>query len=185
MPNTNHELQKTLAWYVGKGQAGNHLYVGFMYKEPVEGDNDYNEPSASSYKRVAINTVTPGQTNYNTVNVFGSVTISGGVASVSNSQQVTFPETWDPTTVNAETGKPGVVQPWVEPTDDNGKRELRYVGLFDAATGGNLVAYERLETPLRPGYDQNGNLQSTIAIIRIGDLTIRLSNAPADTPAAG
>lgn len=184
MPNTNYELQKTLAWYVGKGTAGNHLYVGFMYRAPAEGDTSYNEPSASSYERVAINTVTPGQPQLNTVNVFGSVTISGGVASVANAQQVTFNETWDKDTVNTETGKPGVVQPWVEPTDDNEKYELRYVGLFDAKTGGNLVAYEELETPLRPGYDQNGNLQSTIAIIRIGDLTIRLSNAPADTTPA-
>lgn len=181
MPNTNYELQKTLSWYVGKGQAGNHLYVGFMYKAPTEGDTDYNEPSASSYARVAINTVTPGQSQTNTVNVFGSVAISNGVASVANKDQISFNETWDPTTVNSETGKPGVVQPWVEPTNANGKYELRYVGLFDSKTGGNLVAYEELETPLRPGYDQNGNLQSTIAIIRIGDLTIKLSNAPAET----
>lgn len=154
---TNLGAKRILSWFTGVSTYnGNPLYVGFSKTTPTIAGTGVTEPSNSSYSRVALNTRSYSGSSGTTV--FGPVADEADGGSVKNSLQITFPETYD----NTEK----IVQDWGECT---------HVCLFGSATGSDLLAFEELTTPIHPG----NNLVSTIAIIRPGDMSISLKNAPA------
>lgn len=152
---TNFGAKKLLSFFTGvQVYSGSPLYMGFSKTEPTKAGTNVTEPTNTSYKRALLNNKSYGSSNGSTV--FGAVQDAEDGGSTSNAVQITFPETWD-NTENA-------VQDW---------GVLPYVCLFDAATGGNLLAFEQLTEPIHPGE----NNISTIAIVRVGDMNISISNA--------
>jgi hypothetical protein len=145
---------KILTWFTGKSESANSLYVGLSSTEPTVAGANVTEPTVSSYKRVAVAT----KESSSLKSIFDSPVNGLNGSSITNKEQVLFQETYNNATKT--------VEDW---------GELSYICLFSAATGGSLLAYQALETPIHPG----ANGESSIPIIRIGDATIEITNPTA------
>lgn len=142
--------KKLLTWFVGKNSAGSTLYAGLSSTEPTIAGANVTEPSATSYARTLV-----ARGSGSTYSAFGTASDTINGSEVVNIEQIYFPETYNTSTK--------VVEDW---------GTLNYICLFDAQTGGNLIAFQALPTPIHPGADG----ESTIPIIRIGDAKISIEN---------
>jgi hypothetical protein len=142
--------QKLLNWFCGRSTSYSILYAGLSSTEPTVAGANVNEPKVNSYGRV--------QVAYNGSSKFGAPTNNISGSQVVNNAQIYFPETYNSAS--------DTVEDW---------GELGWICLFDAASGGNLIAFDALPAKIHPG----GNGESTIPIIRVGDAKITLGNADA------
>lgn len=152
---TYHGATLLANYFCGKTYSSrNPLYLGLSTTAPTVAGANYTEPSATTYARVCI----AESSQSNPKNFFGNpVNGENGTVSISNNQTIYMPETWNVAT--------DVGEDWGLCT---------YVCLFSSGTkgGGNLLAYQPLTTPIHPGE----NNQSTIPIIRVGDITLSFGN---------
>ena len=116
-------LENKLIDQIFRGQAYSFpgtLYFGLLTAAPSDTGGG-TEVSGGSYARVS---VTASMANFAGTQAAGSTTASSGTSgTTSNNNNITFP---------SPTGSWGVVS---------------YVGVYDASTSGNLLAYGALTTP--------------------------------------
>ena len=110
------------------------------------------EPTAVSYHRQFVDGDLSG--SY-AIDAFGDVQKTDTGAKRTTTKTIYFEEAYDHV---------------LQKVEDWG--ELRYVCLFLSETGNDLFAYQELPEPIHPGKDG----QSSIALIRAGDLTIEIGN---------
>ena len=128
------------------------LYVGLSYSKPNMDGTGLREPTAVSYHRQFVDGDLSG--SY-AIDAFGDVQKTDTGAKRTTTKTIYFEEAYDHV---------------LQKVEDWG--ELRYVCLFLSETGNDLFAYQELPEPIHPGKDG----QSSIALIRAGDLTIEIGN---------
>ena len=148
---------KVLNWLCGGGNNSPMLFAALSSTQPSIDGSNVTEPSAAtyvtSYSRVRLTSSTNDRGQYAFSGSSAVATEKG--AKISSKYIAYFPETYNPNT--------DTIEDW---------GELRYICIFDAATGGNLIAYQALPEVIHPGAQG----VSTIPIIRVGDITMEISN---------
>ena len=135
-----------------------NLWVGLARACPSVSDTRAHEPKAASYSR---KWVSGNRNSAGDPKKWGEIQRDGNGAKRTTDLTIYFNEAYDNVL--------GAVEDW---------GELRYVCLFLSETGDDLFAFQELPEPIHPG----ANNQSSIALIRSGDLTIEIGNpAPAAT----
>lgn len=143
MPLTQYMRKQILKMIAGKSSFSNYTYLALSTSAINADGTGIVEPSGNGYSRVRVDTVNViGGTG--TISAWPSDpsdTDSDGKYEYTNNQDITFPEA---------TGSWGTIT---------------YFAIFTAQTGGNMIAYGALATPIAPVAD-------TIPVVRAGQLTI-------------
>lgn len=148
--------QKLANWFAGKTYARNGLYIGLSTTTPTVAGANITEPSATTYSRVMIASAAsnPGTQD----NFFGSpVNGENGTVTIANNRTIYFPETWN---VSTDVGEDWGV--------------CTHACLFASGTKGtaDCVAFVELPSAIHPGE----NNQSSIPIVRVGDIVLSFGN---------
>lgn len=140
MAITNAKANSILTQLIGKTSTHTQIWAGLHNgaQAPTK-EGTFQEPSGDGYSRTLIG-------YYNQPATYKMGTPSE--AAVTNEETVFFSEVRDGTGTGA----------WGTCT---------HVLLFDAQTGGNLLAFDALENPLNP-------VDGDVPLIRVGDLTIHI-----------